>query len=204
MVQAWLDRHPDDAALVQGHRNLLRLWRETAPVEPSEKVWRDVLEQIAGQGSRIEVATPQSTGASADVSGSSWRGHGRWVGTALLAAAAAAAVVLVLFAPHKERIPLLPEEGLVELGNELSILGPEDVNLVSLEAADSRLLVVGDPPLQERESLILVAMGDVTNVDIKPDKNGFAPQAHLNPQSSAVPMIIAPIGGSGKKDSAGK
>src|SRR5438132_1475897 len=112
MVQAWLDRHPEDAALVQAHRNLLRLWRETAPAAPSEKVWHEVLEQIVDQGSRIGVGTSQNPDTGAGVSGSSQRGRGRWMGAASLAAAAAAVVVLALFVPHKEQRPLLPKDDL--------------------------------------------------------------------------------------------
>ena len=46
LVQDWLATHPEEAALVQAHRNLLRVWREAAPPEPGEKAWREVLAQI--------------------------------------------------------------------------------------------------------------------------------------------------------------
>jgi hypothetical protein len=84
----------------------------------------------------------------------------------------------------------------------LPILSADDVELVSLEGNDARLLVVGNPPAHE--PMVLAATGDVTLVSIEPDEDGFVPQARMNPGSSAAPMIIARLRGPDTKDSIGK
>jgi hypothetical protein len=192
MVQAWLDRHPEDAALVQAHRDLIRLWRDTAPTMPSEKVWNEVLGRIAAQGLKIDAPAPRSLESRL----------GRRIRIGILVAAAAAVLILALFPPRKQQRPSGADDSVPELGGELAIVGPKDIDLVSLEEADSRLLVGVDPLVQE--PLDLVAMGDVTNVKISADREGFKAQDHTNPGSSGVPMIIAPIRDSETKDSTGK
>ena len=107
----------------------------------------------------------------------------------MLALAAAAAVLLAVFGPRKE-LPPRPDGVQVAgdpLGRELTLMAPDDVDLVSMEMTDTRLLVVGDLPVQE--PIELVAAGDVTFHKIDPD---------------VAPMIIAPSEASQNKDSRSK
>ena len=145
-VQDWLANHPEDATLVEDHRNLLRFWRETTPADPSEKAWGEVF-------ARIEAGTRQ---AGAHVRTSLRRGRRIRVG--LLGAAAAAAVILAIVAPWRER-----DNG-VDLAG-FPIVTADDVDLVSMEGNDAELLVVGNPPVQE--PMELVASGDVTLIRIE-------------------------------------
>jgi len=193
-VQDWLANHAEDAALVDAHRNLVRCWRETAPAEPSEKIWREMLAQIEGRELKTEDRGSRTGDRNARPGVDAPRG--RWIRVGLLGAAAAAAVILALLIPRRHQGP--PDIDLAEL----PILSADDVELVSLEGNDTRLLVVGNPPVQE--PLVLVATGDVTLDSIEPDDDGFVPQARMNPGSSAAPMIIARLRGSETKDSTGK
>jgi anti-sigma factor RsiW len=168
-VQDWLTNHPEDAALVEAHRNLLRRWRETAPPEPSETTWREVLAQI-DRGLKIEAGGSRTKDL----------GRGRWIRVGLLGAAAAAAAILALIVPSRDQDTKTSADPGIE---ELAIVSADDVDLVSMEDNDAPLLVVGNPPLQE--PLELAMAGDVTLVRME----GFA---RMNPGSSDGPMIIAP------------
>jgi hypothetical protein len=186
-VQDWLANHPEDAALVEAHRDLVRCWRETAPAEPSERAWREVFARIERRGLKIEDRGSRTKDLS----------RGRWIRIGLLGGVAAAALILALVVPGRDQEDKTPSD--IE---ELAILSAEDVDLISMEENDTRLLVVGNPPVQE--PLVLVATGDVTLDSIEPDEDGFVPQARMNPGSSAAPMIIARLRGSETKRSMGK
>jgi ferric-dicitrate binding protein FerR (iron transport regulator) len=186
-VQDWLANHPEDAALVEAQRNLLRCWQETAPAEPSERAWREVFARIERRGLKIEDRGSRTKDLS----------RGRWIRIGLLGGVAAAALILALVIPGRDQEDKTPSD--IE---ELAILSAEDVDLISMEENDTRLLVVGNPPVQE--PLVLVATGDVTLDSIEPDEDGFVPQARMNPGSSAAPMIIARLRGSETKRSMGK
>jgi hypothetical protein len=186
-VQDWLANHPEDAALVDAHRDLVRCWRETAPAEPSERAWREVFARIERRGLKIEDRGSRTKDLS----------RGRWIRIGLLGGVAAAALILALVVPGRDQEDKTPSD--IE---ELAILSAEDVDLISMEENDTRLLVVGNPPVQE--PLVLVATGDVTLDSIEPDDDGFVPQARMNPGSSAAPMIIARLRGSETKRSMGK
>jgi hypothetical protein len=142
-VQDWLANHPQDAGLMEDHRNFLRFWQESAPAEPSEKAWGNVF-------ARIEAGSHQ---AGANLRTALRRGRRIRVG--LLGAAAAAAVILAIVAPWREPSDKFDLDG-------FPIVNADDVDLVSMEGNDAQLLVVGNPP--EEEPLVLVATGDVTLV----------------------------------------
>jgi len=194
-VQDWLANHPEDAALVDAHRNLVRCWRETAPAEPSEKIWREMLAQIEGRELKTEDRGSRTGDRNARPGVDAPRR--RWIRIGLLGGVAAAALILALVVPGRDQEDKTPSD--IE---ELAILSAEDIDLISMEENDTRLLVVGNPPVQE--PLVLVATGDVTLDSIEPDDDGFVPQARMNPGSSASPMIVAPLRGSETKDSIGK
>jgi hypothetical protein len=194
MIQDWLTCHPEEAELVQTHRNLLRFWRESAPPEPEEKAWREVLAHIESCGtSRTYDRNTHAGGvvrSSTLDSRSSAPSRSRWIRTGLLALAAAAAVILAVFNPHKEPPP---KSGRVQLavehplGDDLTLLTPDDVDLVSMEMTDTKLLVVGKLPVEE--PIELVAKGDVTLHNFREDM---------------APMIIVPIEASPTKVPRGK
>jgi len=184
LVQDWLSGHPEEAELVHAHRSLLRFWRETAAPEPSEKVWREVLAQIGSCGALKIVDRNAHVRLSTVDSRSSRPTRSRWIRTGILALAAAAAVLLAVFGPRKEQPPL-PDEH--PLGRELTLLAPDDVDLVSMEMKDTKLLVVGKSPLEE--PIELLAKEDVTLHNFNKD---------------IAPMIIGPIGASPSKDQGSK
>jgi hypothetical protein len=146
-VQDWLASHPDDAALVQDHRDFLGLWRETTPAEPSEKAWGEAFARIDAQSHQAGVNVRTSLR------------RGRRIRVGLLGAAAAAAVILAIIAPWREPPDIVGLDG-------FPIATADDVDLVSIEGNDAQLLVVGNPPVHE--PMELVASGDVTLVRMEP------------------------------------
>src|SRR5439155_11335577 len=105
-VQDWLATHPEEAALVQAHRNLLRVWREAAPPEPGEKAWREVLAQIEIPGALRIARNTHADGRSSTLDQRSLRpSRNRRVPSGIVALDAAAPVLLAVFGPLREVPP---------------------------------------------------------------------------------------------------
>jgi hypothetical protein len=185
IVQDWLVAHPEEAELVQAHRNLLRFWRQTAPPEPGERAWREVLAQIESCGAARIVDHNAHVRLSRVDSRSTRPSRSRWIRAGLLALAAAAVVLLAVFGPRKE-LPS-PPPGDHPLGPELTLLAPDDVDLVSMEMKDTKLLVVGKSPVEE--PIELLAKEDVTLHNFREDM---------------APMIIGPVGAAQTKNPGSK
>jgi hypothetical protein len=75
------------------------------------------------------------------------------------------------------------------------VVGDEDVEIFSMDAADIGLLVVGEPPM--RGPFVLAAPGDVVLEHLAPDPgDGMMPIADgMNNNTSNLngPMIVAPL-----------
>ena len=97
----------------------------------------------------------------------------------------AASLLLVLLSPRgpgpAERLPA---------GEPLTVVSPDEVEIVSLRAADLDTLVVGVPPVTG--PLLLASSGDVRLEGVKPDADGMVPDFHMD-ERSVTPMIVAPL-----------
>ena len=72
----------------------------------------------------------------------------------------------------------------------MAVVSPEDVEIVSLHAADRATLVVGVPPVTG--PLVLASVGDVELEGVEPDTDGMVPSIHMD-ERSLTPMIVAPL-----------
>lgn len=167
-VEAWLAAHPEAAREVEGQRRLQSLWHEAAPADPGEAAWAGVLARVeAGLAT-----TPRARRA--------WL---RW----LAGLGAAAAVLLGVLGSF--RTPGEDDDGL-PLRGPFPVASAHEVEIISIDAADVRTLVVGEPPL--REPVVLAAVGDVKLRSVEPDDDGMMPDVRIA-QGPTVPMIVAPL-----------
>jgi len=92
------------------------------------------------------------------------------------AAGLAAGLLLMLWTP--------------KAGEPLAVVSPDDVEIVSLHAADRATLVVGVMPVTE--PLVLASVGDVEVEGVEPAADGMLPSIHMD-ERSTTPMIVAPL-----------
>jgi anti-sigma factor RsiW len=176
-VEAWLRGHPEAAAEIEGQRRLARLWQATTPAEPESAMWASLLARLQDRcfGSR------------------SARPHPRWLMRAGGIAGLAATLLLTLFWQRAT--------GPVEdpaAGRTLTIVSPDDVEIVSLRAADRGTLVVGVPPVTG--TLVLASAADVEFEGIEPAADGMVPEVHMD-EATITPMIVAPLEATGARAS---
>ena len=72
----------------------------------------------------------------------------------------------------------------------MAVVSPDDVEIVSLHAADRATLVVGVMPVTE--PLVLASVGDVEVEGVEPAADGMLPSIHMD-ERSTTPMIVAPL-----------
>src|SRR5262245_33986777 len=125
-VEAWLARHPEARDEVEAQRRLARLWQDGGPPEPSEAAWSDVL-------ARVEATLPDARRAARRK-----RSAGLVWLAGLSAAAAVAAAVLLAVAWWQ------PGEQEPDVAT-LPVASADDVEIISMDAADIPALVVGEP-----------------------------------------------------------
>jgi hypothetical protein len=165
-VEKWLRTHPDVAAQIEEHRDLTRLWQAMKPIGPEEAKWAAVLEQIECGFLRSRPL-----------------GHGRR--RIIRAGAALAAAVLLLLVWRYWPEPTAHPQSV----EPLAVVSPDDVEIVSLRAADRVTLVVGVPPVTE--PLVLASPNDVQFEHVEPDGDGMIPDIHMDEKSDTA-MIVAP------------
>jgi hypothetical protein len=156
-VEAWLATHPEAAAEVEAQRRLADLWRATAPPEPSAAAWAALGERIAAG---VSAPTRPPVGR-------------RLIRLGLWGSAAAGLLLawLTFRPPPHEAVPDVT--GSTAAVEPYRVVDPEDVEIISIAAADHGALIVGDPPL--REPLVMVAAGDVEVQSVDPAAEGMVP-----------------------------
>jgi anti-sigma factor RsiW len=164
-VESWLAEHPEAAAEVDDLRALTRLWQSAAPPEPAETTWARVLESI------------EAALSAAAVRPAPWR-RLKW-GLAGLSAAAAT-LILAMVLHHSEPVPPPAE---MEL---LPLVTADDVEIISIDSAGVRALVVGAPPVAG--SLDLLAAGEVSEVAVRSEMEGMDP--FYSGDDSTAPIIV--------------
>jgi hypothetical protein len=160
-VEAWLAAHPEAAAEVEAQRRLAELCRTATPPEPGEAAW-------AALGERIAAGVGTARG----------RPGRRFAWIALVGSLAAGLFLAWLALGPVPRGPA-PEPAPVAVVEPYPVVSPEDVEIISIAAADRDALVVGEPPL--REPLVLVAPGEVEVQSIGPEADGMVPYVPAGP-----------------------
>lgn len=136
-VEQWLAAHPEALAEIESQRTLDRLWHETAPSEPTEEAWSAVLNHIADTASRRPIRRSVRTASIA------------WLAAALTAAAT---LLLIVWSDPSTSTDK-------RLRAVLPVLGADDVQIISMDAADASVLVVGEPP--HRGAIVMASADDV-------------------------------------------
>lgn len=169
-VEEWLADHPQAAAELRAHERLQALYEKSAAGDPD---WSDSLETIeqgiVEQGKRAHE-----------------RRLPRW---GLVGAVSAAAVLLAVLAANRPQSdPVAPA---VPAVLPFPVASMDDVEIISVDAADTDALVVGVLPLEK--PIVLMEHGDVELTSI--EKDAHADFAHLrwHPEEDDSPMIWAPL-----------
>src|SRR5262249_7767331 len=156
-----------------GFRESCGAW--SRPPQPSERRWARVHDQI-----ETSLRPVAATAASA------WRPwQNRWFRRGVFAtlvaavpAVSAAAMLLISAMSQGPTSSGVGHAGDMEApGDVLSIVGPGDVEIVSIRPADAGHLVVGQPPASE--DLQLVAAGDIQLDSVLPAEDGEIPQVTM-------------------------
>jgi hypothetical protein len=170
-VEGWLIGHPYAADEVAGQRRLLHLWEATAPEEPAGPRWAPVLANVRNAVGRSKPARR-------------WP----WLVGALIGTAAAVWGALLLLPPQRpgeRRAHPVPVAAPVE---PWPVVSSDDVDIVSLHAADRAVLVVGVPPL---EGGLELASADDVEMDSEPADAGMVVvQGKSEPPQ---PMLVTPV-----------
>lgn len=159
-VEDWLAGHPEERALVESLRNLDQLCRETAPPEPSAEVWASVLARVGDAAS----APPQPPRPRRRVAGLAW----------IALALGATAATLLLSVDLTPTPPVDSQPNGAELARRpLAFMTDEDVEIISMDAGDTNLLVVGDPP--HKGAIVMAGADDVIVHQSGPDVEVIMP-----------------------------
>jgi hypothetical protein len=179
-VEEWLAVHPEDRAEVEAQRRLARLWHATQAPEPDAGAWATLRGRL-DTGLAAARARPRPRAWSARF----------FLGLAL-PVVGAASILLALFL----NLPRPPD------GNQpappprpFPVASAEDVEIISINAADLSALVVGEPPVTR--PLVLAAAGDVTIHAAGDDVEIIRPEE--NPEGPSAPWIWAPRDPAGKE-----
>ncbi len=184
-IEAWLAHHPEADAEVEAQRRLAQLWQASSPPEPSEAAWNDVLAQLE-QHAATRPAAPARLGL-----------FGKRALAAGVVAASAAAVWLTLAwlkppaggevarqgppRPEVRPQPVPPRPAPRDV-EPFPVATADEVEILSIQGADTGTLVVGEPPV--RGPLVLVAQGEVEVTRAEPE---------VRMGSAGPPMIWAPL-----------
>jgi hypothetical protein len=208
-LKDWLAQHPEESARLHDLQDLVRLYQQSRPPEPSELAWSEL---SGGVLAKMSASAQEISRPGADTRIPRRHFPQRWLRSGFLGAAAAAAIVLALVLRQGKKSDVGPAgsiarsnpnaeaqpnrrnpDDLLALAGDLSIIDPNDVDLVSMEGNDSTLLVVGNPPVSE--ALVLMKAGDVSVARVDPDV-----KVHLATDPDSSPMIVVPIRSKESKD----
>jgi hypothetical protein len=183
-LEAWIASHPETAAAVEALRRFKQLWQATRPVEPDEAVWARIQNIIQTILAAPHVAASPALAVTAHKRASNSsrvRRIVRWT-----SAVAAFLALMVLDA----RLPR--DSSFAPTGEPYPVIATDDIDIITVHAADAGRLVVGKPPLTE--PLDIAQPGDVVVVSVKPDIDGMLPYVRSPAENQHVPMIVVPLG----------
>lgn len=179
-VADWLARHPAAAAALEAQGAVEQNCRAAPPPPPSEAAWDALLNRI---DERTQIIRGRQRRAARPA----------WCSLVLRFAAVAAVLVAVLLGlrhfpdPAPVPMPAPPPE---QVTKRLPVAGDDDVEIVSMDAADMRAVIVGIPPL--RGPFVLAGPGDVSVENVEKDIDGMVPRMNMD-DAPGAPMIVAPL-----------
>lgn len=171
-VAVWLEQHPEVAAELEAGQVLERVWAAGPLPEPSDADWVAVQKQLHAALYSRPRALPAR--------------HG--LGWAKAARAAAALLVILLHRPIGKDEPPPPA------ATPFAVVSANDVEILSMDAADADALVIGEMPM--RGPVVLAGPGDVVLDSFLPDNDMETPMrmgVGGPADSGGAPMIVVPI-----------
>lgn len=159
---------PEAQALVEDHRYILQSLRESPVPEPAAEVWDRMLRQVQSAALPATRTVPARR---------SWRAG---------ISAAAAAVLLVALPGDLALRPDAPASAEVA---PLPVATAHDVEIVSIDGADLRALLVGHPPL--RGALELAGAGDVLLHFTESGEHNWV--TAMEQQEGLTPIFMVPM-----------
>lgn len=169
-VEHWLAAHPQERAEVETQRSLNRLWADTAPTEPGDEAWSGVLARVADAAA---VPAPRPRHPARRIAGIAWLALG------LVATAATLLVAFWLARPSGPTGPVAV----------LPVLTGDEVEIISMDAADVAALVVGELP--RRAPLVMASVDEVTVHEAGEDVEILMPDEN-DQDSPAWPLVLVP------------
>jgi len=179
-VEAWLADHPEARVELENQRTLSRtnseLWHSSAPTSPGERSWSRLFVRVS-TALKNRPVTPERAPRTPRFR----------YGAAILTTAAAALFAIGLF--REEPVPVVPSSD----GDDMALVMVEatDVDIQSIQDADTELLVVGQPPLIGQ--VVLASAGDIQLEKVTKDTDGMMPAPMAGGPN--VPMLCVPMAG---------
>ena len=170
-VERWLAYNPEAAREVEAQHEFCELWRATQPADPTEFEWALAARRCGDARHRRQrfwhrFAPPRLN-----------------LQAAATMACAATLLLAIILGPLPPQQRPAPATVPVEV---FPVLAPDDVEIISVDPADSGRLVVGEPPL--REPLVPVASRDVYFTSLgPPDMHGAGPRL----RGDFFPVVVA-------------
>jgi hypothetical protein len=168
-LEDWLLDHPADSQKIEEHRRFTRLYKSTRPGEPTESAWA---------AARARVQARYVREAHKRWSGANWR---RWI------LPFAAAVLIALWVGRGPRLERLEPAAAPA---PFPVASPLDVEIISLDPADSQALVVGELPA--REAFMAATPHDIIVRSMMPDTDGKVPVLRVSHDPATMPVLVAP------------
>lgn len=171
-VDAWLADHPDVADELGELQQLRQALRAASLPEPTDEAWAAVRERI--EQALVQPAhQPAATAARPGNRATAWR------------AAAAAGILLAAALLYWQSRQGSDKESVFQVASA------DDIEILSVDAAGARGLLVGEPPLPA--PMVMMAAGDarLRSVEIVPA--GQFPEVWMGSGEQESPMIVAPF-----------
>jgi hypothetical protein len=159
-IERWLACNPEAAREVEAQHEFCELWRSTQPADPTEFEWALATQRCADARKRSQrfwhrLALPRLN-----------------LQAAATMACAATLLLAIILGPLPPQQKPAPPNAPVEV---FPVLAPDDVEIISVDPADSGRLVVGHAPLLE--PLVPMASRDVYFTTLGPsDRDGAGPR----------------------------
>jgi len=172
-LEAWIVQDPGILREIERQEKIKDLYASTRAFEPTEAAWQ----AAASRSRRRTIVRVDSV-----------RRPALW--TARSAAIAAAAAVLIAALVVGPR----PDGQIRDDLPVLQVLGPHEVEIISLDDRDHGAIMIGQAP--KLENMVAVTPADVQITSAMAGPDGRKPQIFVPKDQQATPMIVAPLPGS--------
>jgi anti-sigma factor RsiW len=190
-VAAWLTDHPDVAADLEAQRSAREAAQAAPPPEPCEAAWSAVLDRIDERTQIIRAKQRRDRLRF-------WRRRAFWLRAGAGTGVAAAVLIALLLrqplkdakAPNTQVQPPAPP---MVVAHVLPVADDEEVEIISMDAADAPAVVVGRLPMPKKFELAATGEVVVHEVVGPNGTKGMIPNKVNMDDSPGVPMLDATL-----------